>query len=115
LSPEERAVLQQLFGVGVDERVEGGRRLIILPSVVLPTGCQPAEVFGIYVASRHGGYQTRLFLECPIRLRSGREPTVTADVLCGRTLYAASWQGVSPDLPLHEGVLAHLNAYESMV
>jgi hypothetical protein len=115
LSEEERVVLEQLFGAGVAERSENGRRLIILPRVVLPAGCQPAEAFGVYVASAHGGYQTRLFLESAVKLRDGRTPAVTADVLCGRTMYAASWQGVPASLPVHEGVLAHLRIYEGTV
>lgn len=112
MSNEERAVLEQLFGNGVDERFENGRRLIVLPKVVLPAGCQPPDAFGIYVASAYNGYYTRLFFDSPVKLRDGRAPAVTADILCGRTMYAASWQGVPANLPVHEGVLAHLRLYD---
>jgi hypothetical protein len=110
---DEQNVLDTLFGPGVEERVEGGRRLIILPKVNLPEGCVPSEVFGIYVASQYGGYDTRLFLECQVALASGTRPQMTTDILCGRTMYSASWNGVPASLPLHQGVLAHLRRFEA--
>lgn len=109
----EQSVLDTLFGPGVEERVDGGRRLIILPTVNLPRGCAPSAVFGIYVASQYGGYDTRLFLECRVALASGARPQMTTDVLCGRTMYSASWNGVPASLPLHQGVLAHLRRFEA--
>ncbi len=112
MSDDEKAILERLFGKGVAERLEGGRRLVILPVVTLPPGCRPTTAFGVYIASAYAGYETRLFLDAPVTLGDGRSPAVTTDVLCGRTMYAASWQGVPATLPLHEGVLAHLRLYE---
>ena len=114
MTADEQAVLEGLFGEGVTERNEGGRRLILLPIVTLPAGCRPETTFGIYVASEHSGYETRLFLETPITRADGRSPAVTTDVICGRTMYAASWRGVSASLPLHEGILAHLRLYDTV-
>ncbi len=113
IPPEEQTILDEMFGPGVEEQIEGGRRLIVLPTLTLPTGCSPTTVFGIYVASQYGGYLTRLFVETQIRLRSGVAPSMTTDVLCGRTMYSASWNGVPASLPLHQGVLAHLSRYEA--
>ncbi|MFZ1125730.1 MAG: hypothetical protein WAN59_11390 [Candidatus Baltobacteraceae bacterium] len=113
IASEERTVLDALFGPGVEEWVEGGRRLIILPTVTLPKGCAPAAAFGIYVASQYGGYESRLFLDCHVRLASGATPSMTRDVLCGRTMYSASWNGVPASLPPHQAVLAHLRRYEA--
>lgn len=112
MSADERQVCQDLFGDGVCERDESGLRLIILPMVNLPAGCTPDQSMGIYVASPFAGYESRLFLEAPIRLRSGVVPQTTTQVLCGRTMYAASIQGVSASLPVHQAVLAHLSRYE---
>ncbi len=64
--------------------------------------------------SAYGGYETRLFLDAPITLGDGRVPAVTTDVLCGRTMYAASWRGVPATVPLNEGILAHLRLYEGV-
>jgi hypothetical protein len=47
-----------------------------------------------------------------VRLKSGVTPPITTEVLLGRTMYAASIQGVSSSLPIHQGVLAHLARYE---
>ncbi len=113
IAPEEQTVLDGLFGPGVEERIEAGRRLIILPTVPLPSGCRPTSAFGIYVASQYAGYDTRLFLECQISLASGAVPALTTDVLCGRTIYSASWNGVPASLPLYQGILAHLQRFEA--
>lgn len=113
IPPEEQSVLDGLFGPGVQEVVEAGRRFIILPTIVLPAGCVPVSAFGIYVASQYGGYETRLFLESLIRLASGAAPLMTTDMLCGRTMYSASWNGVSASLPLHQGIFAHLRRFEA--
>jgi hypothetical protein len=112
----ERGILDELFGDGddvVQEIVADGRRLIILPKVTLPVGSVPATAFGIYHASAHGGYETRLFFEVPITGANGVMPQTTVDVLHGRTMYAASWNGVPADLPPHQGILAHLRLYEA--
>jgi hypothetical protein len=113
LTPEEQRPLETLFGKEVAEMFEGGRRLIILPKVVLPAGCAPAEAFGIYVASQYGGYDTKLFFEKQITAANGTIPPTTTDILFGRTMHGASFNGVSATLPPHEGILAHLTLYEA--
>ncbi len=113
MSPAEERTLETAFGPGVREVVDDCRRLIILPIVTLPAGSKPAAAFAIYHASAHGGYSTRLFFETPICGANGVTlPTVT-EVLCGRTMFAASYNGVPADLPPHQGILAHLRLYEA--
>ena len=113
MSPEEQRGLEAIAGLGVHEVLESSRRLIILPKVKLPVGSAPAEAFAIYHASAHGGYSTRLFFEVAIRGANGVTPQTVSDLLCGRTMHAASYNGVPADLPLHQGVLAHLRLYEA--
>jgi len=113
LTPEEKRALEAIAGTGVREVTEGGRRLIILPKVKLPAGSAPSEAFAIYHASAHGGYSTRLFFEVPVRGANGVTPQTASDTLCGRTMHAASYNGVPANLPLHQGVLAHLRLYEA--
>jgi len=113
LSGDELRTLEALAGSGVREVVEPPRRLIILPKLKLPAGAAPSAAFAIYHASAHGGYSTRLFFETPIRGANGATPQTVTDVLCGRTMYAASYNGVPADLPLHQGILAHLRLYEA--
>lgn len=112
MGDDERRACERLFGEGVSEHQERGLRLVALPLIVLPEGCDPSQSSGIYVASALGGYQTRLFFEKPIRLKSGVTPAITTDVLLGRTVFAASIQDVPASLPIHQGVLAHLARYE---
>ncbi len=112
MSGDEQRTLDVLFGPGVREVIEPTRRLIILPKVKLPFGASPAEAFAIYHASVHSGYSTRLFFETPIRNTHGVTPQTTVEVLCGRTMHAASYNGVPADLPFHQGILAHLRLYE---
>lgn len=112
MTEQEQRACEALFGVGVSEHSERGLRLVALPSISLPSGCDPAQSSGIYVASPLGGYDTRLFLEKPVRTRTGATPAITTEVLLGRTMYAASIQGIPASLPIHQGVLAHLAVYE---
>jgi hypothetical protein len=112
VTEQERRACEGLFGEGVSEHEERGLRLVALPAITLPKGCDPSQSSGIYVASSFGGYETRLFLEKPVRLLSGAVPAITTEVLLGRTMYAASIQAVPANLPIHQGVLAHLARYE---
>jgi hypothetical protein len=113
LTADDQRALETTFGPGVREVFEGDARLIVVPKLTLPLGAVPREAFAIYHASPHSGYSTRLFLEVPIRGASGQTPATTTAVLCGRTLYAASFNGVPADLPPHQGILAHLRLYEA--
>jgi len=112
MSPQESAVLEELFGIGVAEHFEADLRLIALPTVPLPEGCLPELAMGIYVPQQYMGYNTRLFFEKPVALRGGVQPPHTTAVLLGRTMYAASINGIPATLPLHQGILAHLRRYE---
>ena len=112
MSPQESAVLDALFGPGVAEHHIADLRLIALPSVELPEGCRPARAMAIYVPQHYMGYDTRLFFETPVVLKSGVTPAQTTSVLLGRTMYAASINGIAAALPLHQGILAHLRRYE---
>jgi hypothetical protein len=113
LSAAEQRALEAAFGEGVYEVYEGGNRLVVVPKLRLPPDAEPVEAFAIYHASPHSGYQTRLFLEVPIRGANGQTPQTSTAVLCGRTMYAASFNGVPADLPPHQGILAHLRLYEA--
>jgi hypothetical protein len=113
MSDDELRILTELFGEGVAERTQGDLRLIILPSVTLPDGCTPQKTFGIYVASPTAGYDSRLFFDVPIKLKSSVQPQTTTLVLVGRTMHAASIQGVPSSLPPHQAILVHLNRYEN--
>jgi hypothetical protein len=112
MSEEHHRLLTRAFGPGVEEQIENSLQLVIVPAITLPVGCVPQKAFAIYVASPTGGYSSRLFFERPIRLKSGVEPRTTMLVLLGRTMYAASIQGVPNELPAHQAILAHLKRYE---
>jgi hypothetical protein len=113
MGESELRILRSLFGDEVAEHSEGNLRLISLPKVTLPDGCRPDVAFGVYVASRLDGYESRIYFEHPIRLKSGAQPQTTTRVILGRTLYAASIQGVSATLPPHQAILEHLRRYEA--
>jgi hypothetical protein len=107
----EKMVLDEMFGSGVAEHPFEGKRLIVLPRVVLPAGCGPSESSAIYVVGDYQGYPTRLYFEKPITLKTGFVPSTTAAVFFNRTMYAASINDVSATLPLHQGILAHVERY----
>ena len=112
MTAEEQRALDATFGPGVREIYEGSLRLFPIPRLRMPVGATPDEAFAIYCASPHTGYQTRLFLEVPIRGANGQTPATTTAIIGGRTMYAASFNGVPADLPPHQGILAHLRLYE---
>ncbi len=111
MTVDEQRALNATFGEGIREIYEGPLRLFVIPRLRLPVGASPTEAFAIYCASPHTGYQTRLFLETPIRGANGHTPGTTTAVLCGRTMHAASFNGVPAELPPHQGILAHLRLY----
>lgn len=111
MTDAEKKVLEEMFGPGVAEHLFDGRRAIVLPRVVLPDGCDPGESSAIYIVGDYQGYSTRLYLEKPVALKSGVVPSTTAAVLIGRTMHAASINEIPATLPLHQGVLAHLERY----
>ena len=113
LTADEQRALNAAFGEGVREIHENGNRLFVIPKLTLPPGAAPAEAFAIYCSSAHTGYQTRLFLEVPIRSANGQTMPTTMAMLCGRAMHAASFNGVPADLPPHQGILAHLRLYEA--
>ena len=113
MTADEQRGLDATFGTGIREIYEGPFRLFVIPRLRMPKGASPSEVFAIYCASSHTGYQTRLFLETPIRGANGQTPVTTTAVLCGRTVHAASFNGVPAELPPHQAILAHLRLYEA--
>jgi hypothetical protein len=112
MSNDDHRMMTALFGPGVEEHTQDSLRLIVVPGVRLPPGCTPENAFAIYVASSAGGYESRLYFECPIRLKSGVEPKTTTLLILGRTMYAPSINGVPASLPPHQAILAHLARYE---
>jgi hypothetical protein len=113
LTPQEQRALDMTFGEGIYEVTEAGARLFVIPKLRLPVGADPSEAFAIYHASPYSGYTSRLFFEIAIKGANGSMPPVTTAVLCGRTVHAASFNGVPAELPPHQAILAHLRLYEA--
>lgn len=112
MTDTEKRVLDEMFGPGVAEHpFEGNKRAIALPRVVLPNGCDPGESSAIYIVGDYQNYPTRLYLEKPVKLKSGVVPSTTTAVIFGRTMYATSINEIPASLPLHQGILAHLERY----
>jgi hypothetical protein len=112
MTEQEKRLLSAHFGDAVEEYQQPAiGRLIVLPVVTLPRGCDPESSMGIFVANEYQGYPTRLFLERPVRLPSGIVPNTTQAYILGRNLYATSVRGVPASLPLHQAILAHVRRY----
>jgi len=111
MTDTEKRVLDEMFGPGVAEHPFEGKRAIVLPRVVLPSGCSPDESSAIYIVGDYQNYPTRLYLEKPVALKSGVVPSTTTAVLFGRTMHATSINEISATLPLYQGILAHLERY----
>ena len=111
IASDDLRLLEEMFGPGVRAHREGELPLVVLPVVHLAEGCAPASAMAIFVATAYLGYDSRLYFEAPIRLASGTVPATTSAILLGRTMFAASIQGVPATLPPHQAILAHLRRY----
>jgi|SRR5947209_5613730 len=110
MTASDLAALDALFGPGVQEVADVGISFIALPHVEMPAGCGVESVSGLYAARQLDGYHSRLFLSAPVTLPNGAPPATA--VYFNRQWYAVSIQGVSPHLPPHQAILAHLSQYK---
>jgi hypothetical protein len=108
---DEARALVDLFGEGARELQESGMPAYWLPRVVLPAGCRPTPMAGVYVAAPLDGYLSRLFLESPVTMADGTVPGTTQRILLGRPFFAASINNIPASMPPHQAVLAHLRRY----
>lgn len=107
----EQRALHDTFGPGATEEFEGGLRLIVVPSIKLPDGCAPSASMAIFVASPYLSYESRLYFEAAVTMKNGFQPQTTTALLLGRTMYAASIQGIPSSLEPHQGIAAHVARY----
>lgn len=87
---------------------EAGYDFIYVPKLVLPAGCQPAEVEALLCPQMRDGYATRLFLSAPV---SGRGSNWTQHRIADRTWHTWSWQNVQANQRLVQILLGHLGAF----
>lgn len=99
--------LRALREINPEARVlaESGLTYVFLPKLPILACDQRHELDALLCPSKHGGYDTRLYLEQPLSVRTS---TWTAHSILGRTWHTFSWNGVSPDQPLLQILLAHL-------
>lgn len=84
---------------------EGGTSYVSLPKQPIQVGEQWRLVDCLLCPSKHGGYDTRLFLAEPIRERA---LNWKVEAILGRGWHTFSWNGISASQPWVQILLAHL-------
>jgi len=84
---------------------EGGVTYVFLPKQPIQVGEQWRGMDALLCPNRHGGYDTRLFLEQPVMERAANW---TVHPIFGRSWHTFSWNGVSSAQPVVQILLAHL-------
>ena len=104
-TPEDQ--LRALREVNPEARAfqEGDTSYVFLPKQPIQVGQQWRVVDSLLCPSKHGGYDTRLFLEEPIIERAANW---TVHSILGRSWHTFSWNGISPAQPWVQILLAHL-------
>lgn len=92
---EQLEELKQL-APGASRADEGGAPFFLLPSLVLPEGCQPTSCECLLSPKPHSGYPSRLFftreiLEAPSAKSKPNWNAKNIQIL-GRNWFAYSWQ-----------------------
>lgn len=84
---------------------EGEVTYVFLPKQPIQVGERWRAMDALLCPSKHSGYDTRLFLDQPIKERAANW---TEHVILGRSWHTFSWNGVSSRQPLMQILLAHL-------
>ena len=84
---------------------EGEVTYVFLPKQPIQVGEQWRAMDALLCPNKHSGYDTRLFLDQPIKERAANW---TEHVILGRSWHTFSWNGVSSRHPLMQILLAHL-------
>jgi len=91
---------------------EAGNSYLLLPSLVLPTGCKPESVDALLCPAGRDGYPSRLFfadrIQCPKQLNWNASGVRIAE----RNWHAYSWKIPGTSLRLVQMVFTHLTALQ---
>lgn len=103
--------LKQCFD-GLSACAEGGISFLLIPSLSLPAGCDPAVVDALLCPSQRDGYSSRLFLSTKVAHRGRGQNWNSNDVMiCGRRWWAVSWKAQESRKRLSAILAAHLEAF----
>jgi len=91
---------------------EGGVGFLLIPSLSLPAGCDPAVVDALLCPSPRDGYSSRLFLSTKVAHHGhGQNWNAGGVMICGRRWWAVSWKAQESRKRLSAILAAHLEAF----
>ena len=96
---------------GLSMTSEGGTVFILVPSLILPTGCDPAIVDGLLCPSIRDGYPSRLFLSSRVNHRGPGQNWTGDQLILGRRWSAVSWKTQESKSRLSAILAGHLEAF----
>lgn len=108
--PDEIAEMKVAFA-GLSTASEGGTEFILIPSLKLPAGCDPAVVDALLCPSMRDGYPSRLYLSARISHPGPGQNWSADQIILDRRWFAVSWrtqESASRLLPILAG---HLEAF----
>lgn len=88
---------------------EAGADYVRIPNMSVMTGGHQRNLTGLLCPTRHGGYETRLFLSERIPERGNNWTTAYIN---GSAWHVWSWNGVPSHMTLLQILSAHLRAFQ---
>jgi|ERR1700731_1915221 len=77
---------------------EGGTEFILIPSLMLPEGCEPQQADVLLCPTPRDGYVSRLFLSAKVVHKGpGQNWNASGVRICNRAWWAVSWNAIQPN------------------
>lgn len=107
--PDVQVAELKLLCPSIQQVEEASCTYLLLPGLMLPTGCSPCSVDALLCPSARDGYPSRLFFAERIQSRAQLNWNANGVRIAERNWHAYSWK-VNPNLRLAQIVAAHLRA-----
>lgn len=108
--PDEIAEMKAAFA-GLSTASEGGTEFILISSLKLPDGCDPAVVDALLCPSTRDGYPSRLYLSARVSHQGPGQNWSADQVILGRRWFAVSWRTQESAGRLLAILAGHLEAF----
>ena len=108
--PDDQIAELKALCPGVACGEEGGSTYFVLPSLLLPDGCEPSQIDALLCPTPRDGYSSRLFFAAKLRTRKPLNWNAVRVRILERNWDAYSWRIKRDDLRLAQMISCHLEA-----
>ena len=106
--PDDQIAELKVLCPGVARGDESGSTYFVLPSLLLPDGCEPSEVDALLCPTPRDGYSSRLFFSKRVSSRKSLNWNAVQVRILERNWDAYSWRVNRTDLRLAQMISCHL-------